>query len=177
MKSFIAVTFLFLGGAYYALSDGPNFVPQQQTYEVAEAGAEAGDVDVTRAAGAEVTLASFSEQGSLALPAIAAPATAEPAALEVVPEETITLTESGTEPATEAVEAAAEAPEADPLWMVDGSRVNMRAGPGTNYLVVDTLSEGTALEVMETRSGWARIRTVDGGVEGWMAERLIAPQA
>lgn len=58
---------------------------------------------------------------------------------------------------------------------VAGSRVNMRSGPGTNYGVVTTLSGGTDVEVFEVNAqGWARLRDVATGQEGWMAERLLA---
>ncbi|NDV02146.1 SH3 domain-containing protein [Pseudoroseicyclus tamaricis] len=163
MKSFITVTFLFLGGAYYALSDGPNFVPESQS-PMEVAAADISDVEVTRAAGDDVVLASMTNAGSLNLPVIAEPASAEP--------------EIALEPEAEVIEVAA-APAADEMdiWEVAGSRVNMRAGPGTDYLVLDTLNGGTDLELLETRAGWARVRLVDGEVEGWMAERLLEPES
>ena len=50
----------------------------------------------------------------------------------------------------------------------------MRSGPGTNFDVLDTLPGGTEAEVMEVNaSGWARIRILSTGEEGWMAERLL----
>lgn len=65
-------------------------------------------------------------------------------------------------------------PSAD-LRVVAGSRVNMRAGPGTDFDVLETLDQGTRTEVLEVdASGWARIRVVESGLEGWIAERLLA---
>ena len=60
------------------------------------------------------------------------------------------------------------------LRRVAGSRVNMRDGPGTGFGVIVTLEGGTEVEVLElSDNGWARLRTVSTGQEGWMAERLL----
>ncbi len=76
----------------------------------------------------------------------------------------------------------AELPEAEPasapvsgdIRQVAGSRVNMRSGPGTSYGVVNTLNGGTDVEVFEVNAnGWARLRNIATGQEGWMAERLL----
>ena len=61
------------------------------------------------------------------------------------------------------------------LRQVAGTRVNMRSGPGTEFGVVTTLSRGADVEVFEVNaSGWARLRNVATGQEGWMAERLLS---
>ena len=51
--------------------------------------------------------------------------------------------------------------------------LNMRSGPGTNWSIVTTLSEGTALTVLETGNGWHRVRT-SNGEEGWVSARYVA---
>ncbi|MGZ9812516.1 SH3 domain-containing protein [Pseudoroseicyclus sp. H15] len=169
MKTFISVTFLFLGGAYYALSDGPNFEPETREFVDIATLEEGNDVTVTQgSAGDNVTLASMTNPGSLNLPVIRG----SEGGIAMPPEEAITLEADAGD--VEVLEASAQQ-EAVDLYEVDGSRVNMRAGPGTNYLIVDTLNGGTDLEVLEVSAGWARVKTVEGDVEGWMAERLIAP--
>ena len=43
-----------------------------------------------------------------------------------------------------------------------------------NYDVITTLNGGTEIEVLSvSENGWANIITVDRGIEGWMAERLL----
>ena len=57
---------------------------------------------------------------------------------------------------------------------VTGSRVNVRGGPGTGFSVVNKLVRGDAVEVLEDNGeGWVRMRPVDGGSEGWMADFLL----
>lgn len=57
---------------------------------------------------------------------------------------------------------------------VSGSRVNVRGGPGTGFSVVNKLVRGDAVEVLEDNGeGWVRMRPVDGGPEGWMADFLL----
>lgn len=59
---------------------------------------------------------------------------------------------------------------------VRGSRVNMRAGPGTAYGVLATLTRGTKVEVLrEPGNGWAKLRVMDSGQIGWMSARLLTP--
>jgi uncharacterized protein YgiM (DUF1202 family) len=59
--------------------------------------------------------------------------------------------------------------------VVGGSRVNLRAGPGTSHPVITTLSRGDVVEIVTvTDGGWAQIRLIDSEKTGWMAERLLS---
>ncbi len=63
-----------------------------------------------------------------------------------------------------------------PLVSVTGSQVNLRAGPSTDDAVLGSLVRGTQAElVVSLGNGWAQIRAVDSGLEGFMAERFLAP--
>lgn len=63
-----------------------------------------------------------------------------------------------------------------PLVEVTGSRVNLRAGPSTGEAVLVSLAGGARAELIAAPgNGWAQIRTLDGGVEGYMADRFLAP--
>ena len=58
---------------------------------------------------------------------------------------------------------------------VDANRVNMRAGPGTNFGVLAKLTRGTEAEILEENDdGWVRLRVTDSGQVGWMAARLLS---
>lgn len=58
---------------------------------------------------------------------------------------------------------------------VVGDLVNMRAGPGTDYLPLDQVDGGTPVEVLEmTANGWMLVRTLDSGSEGWIADWLVS---
>ncbi|MDF1728466.1 MAG: SH3 domain-containing protein [Sulfitobacter sp.] len=57
---------------------------------------------------------------------------------------------------------------------VSGNRVNVRGGPSTDFSVVDRLELGDAVEVLEEDgNGWVRMRSVETGEEGWMADFLL----
>lgn len=57
---------------------------------------------------------------------------------------------------------------------VTGSRVNVRGGPSTDHDIVSRLEQGDAVEVLQdTGQGWVRMRPLDGGPEGWMADFLL----
>ena len=57
---------------------------------------------------------------------------------------------------------------------VTGNTVNVRGGPGTKYGVVSKLNRGDAVEVLlDDGSGWVKMRPLDGGAEGWMADFLL----
>ncbi len=58
---------------------------------------------------------------------------------------------------------------------VSANRVNVRGGPGTNYGVVSKLARGDTVEILQDNGqGWVKMRTLDGGPEGWMADFLLA---
>jgi len=168
MKTYVWVTFAFMGWAYYEMSGGAGFVPEEQPILVAEADvAPAPDV-VTR--GDTTTLLTVStsnrteQPGAVIVPASAPVAAAAPQ-IEVE------------EPVITPVVAPAITPAFEPkldIREVAGSRVNMRMGPGTDFEVITTLNGGAALEVLSVNAdGWANVMTVDRGIEGWMAERLL----
>jgi len=70
--------------------------------------------------------------------------------------------------------ARAGAPAAD-LRSIDGDRVNMRAGPGTEYSVLTTLSRGAAVEVLSGAEGdWLRLRVLQTGETGYIANWLVS---
>jgi hypothetical protein len=63
----------------------------------------------------------------------------------------------------------------DNLRIISGSRVNLRAGPGTGFEVLDQLNADTRVEILEDAgNGWVQLRPVDGGQTGWIADFLLA---
>ena len=156
MTRFIVVTFLFLAVAFYEMSGGAGFVPEQRI-----AAAEPVET-VTRAD--TVELASLSQvqepaiTDTLTVPLIAPPVTAqEEAVVEAV------------------VAEVAQAPVvAQDLRQVTAERVNLREGPGTDYAVMDRLVQGTQTEVLETdAAGWARVRVLSSGLSGWVSAEFL----
>jgi hypothetical protein len=64
--------------------------------------------------------------------------------------------------------------EAD-IRSVSGNRVNVRGGPGTEFQVVTKLGRGDSVEIIQDNGdGWVKMRPVDGGPEGWMADFLLS---
>ncbi|MEM6890174.1 MAG: SH3 domain-containing protein [Pseudomonadota bacterium] len=60
------------------------------------------------------------------------------------------------------------------IRQVNGDLVNLRAGPSTAYGVIGQLPRGAQVEVIgENGAGWVRLRPVNGGPEGWMADFLL----
>lgn len=58
---------------------------------------------------------------------------------------------------------------------VDGNRVNMRNGPGTNYSVLAQLDRSTKVEILaDPGDGWVKLRPINGGPVGWMADYLLS---
>lgn len=63
----------------------------------------------------------------------------------------------------------------DNVRVISGSRVNLRAGPGTGFDVLDQLNADTRVEILEDAgNGWVQLRPVDGGPTGWIADFLLA---
>jgi hypothetical protein len=58
---------------------------------------------------------------------------------------------------------------------IAGNRVNVRSGPGTNHAVMDTVSRGTEVALLQQNdSGWAQIRLIAANQTAWVAARLLS---
>ena len=58
---------------------------------------------------------------------------------------------------------------------ITAASVNVRGGPSTSFEVVDRLSRGEQVEVVEiSDNGWARVRIQGDGVEGWMSAKFLS---
>lgn len=69
-----------------------------------------------------------------------------------------------------------EVEEVADIRVVKSSRVNMRGGPSTTYDILAKLNQGTEAEILQLNdSGWVKLRVIDSGQVGWMAERLLTP--
>lgn len=172
MNKFIVFTFFVLSVGFYELSGGADFVPEiretsapqvaraQQLETVAASLVEPAKVsEITKPTEtAAVQLASFRSDTPLAefpkidLSKFNAPVPAEEAVAVVASTEFV-----GTD-----------------IRQVTGNRVNMRAGPGTNYAVVAQLIRGDEAEVLiDDGTGWVQLR-LQGGQTGWMADFLLS---
>ncbi|MEL6609817.1 MAG: SH3 domain-containing protein [Pseudomonadota bacterium] len=172
MTRFMLVTFLFLGWGFFELSGGTDFEPPEmaetQLNDLQKVAVLQADAQVARAA---------------STPAAIAPQINTP---DATPEPTLaSFGGAGTGLATVLGEAAAALePEVEQevvatldLREVTGNRVNMRNGPGTNFQVLTQLNRGDGAEVLQAPgNGWVKIRVVQNGRVGWMAERLLTPQ-
>ena len=70
----------------------------------------------------------------------------------------------------------AEADRSLPLAEVTGTQVNLRAGPSTRDPVLAALRQGDQVALIgATGDGWAQIRVVSDGREGFMAMRFLSP--
>lgn len=171
MKSYVWVTFAFMGLAFYHLSGGADFEPAAERSPIfaavepsvpvaATAVAPVPQVqitDVTAVQSPPVVQVSLRSNATTADPEPRTDASAELAAI-----------------LTQAVNVPAEVQMQKDLRAVSGSRVNMRQGPGTEFSVIETLAQGTEVEVLEIdATGWARLLVVSTQKEGWMAERLL----
>ena len=50
--------------------------------------------------------------------------------------------------------------------------IEVRSGPGTDYLVEFSLHSGAEVRVLEYRSGWARI-ALPGNLQGWVPDEVV----
>ena len=80
-------------------------------------------------------------------------------------------------PSEPAEPIANEQPKPD-MREVTGTRVNMRNGPGTTYPVIERLTLGNDVEVLDdSGTGWLRLRSIKGQNIGWIAASLISKKS
>jgi len=173
MNKYLVIAFAFMGVWFYEASGGADFEPGDNSLVVfaepkpVTVGSEPRIEMVARAdTGAQLT--DITPTRAKTAPQVDATAGLTLVTLEAPVEEPVV------EPvAVETVEPVVEAPERD-LRFVDGDRVNMRGGPGTDYEVVGKLLRDDMVEVLEdSGNGWLHLRDTASGQEGWMADWLV----
>jgi hypothetical protein len=198
---FVLLSFVFLGWAFYEVSGGSDFTPQNpadpQDVIVADlpASVQTAQQPATQTAPqTDIQLAS----SSLETPAI------QPTPISLAGVPTTQLISSPTPtpvsqrfelgptketpedtpaPQTQAIADAStttftlSARESDTRW-IEATRVNMRNGPGTSYNVLATLVRDQEVELLQDPgSGWVKLKILDTGRIGWTAKRFVsAPQ-
>ena len=105
----------------------------------------------------------------------------EPAVVtrEIIPQPVFTLSALPTVTREVVVpEAASVALASGDVWYVTAASVNVREGPSTDTAVVEKLARGEAVSVsFDEGSEWARVTIQGDGVEGYIALRLLSPDA
>lgn len=154
-----------LAWAFWSLSGGSDFEPEQRPEPVAVATPEPVAAQPQP----------IPEPAPVAQPA-PEPAP-EPIPTPIAEQPTAPEPAAPAEPETTTEPAGAS--DAD-LRVVDASRVNMRSGPSTDFRVVDTLTRGVRVEVISIDTlgaePWAELLVVDTGLTGWMAERFLGDE-
>lgn len=196
MNRFVIVALLLMAWAYWELSGGADFAPEQR--EVAVATQEAAPpVEGTPEPASEPepepqpapepepqpnfwtdTLPPASEAvEELQIEATLEEAEAETPSSEAPAFEQNPLTaqpEVEPEPALEAASEAAPLPEGRALHVVIGSRVNLREGPGTSFATIGQVTSGMILDVLEFRDDWAYVE-MQTGDQGWISASFLTP--
>lgn len=70
-----------------------------------------------------------------------------------------------------------KSPEA-PLFRVTAPNVNLRAGPGTEFEIVDVITPSVRFSILEQSDNWSKVASVDSSraIQGWIWSELIAPE-
>ena len=161
MKSYVWVTFAFMGWGYYEMSGGGDFVPEQRVI----ADARIVEPEIVTRANTTATLMAIS--ASNIIPETVAPETTDTDVMQAIAQAVELDTVEIVEVTTPVIEGKLDIRE------VSGSRVNMRLGPGIGFDVIITLDVGEKLEVLDVNiDGWANVST-ERGLIGWMAKRLL----
>lgn len=69
-----------------------------------------------------------------------------------------------------------EPPRTNPLRLVRGQRVALRAGPSVSNAILDRFDEGRQVLLIEHAGDWSRVQDQMTRQEGWMASRFLAEQ-
>ncbi len=66
---------------------------------------------------------------------------------------------------------------AEKAYVINTSKITLRGGPSTQDKIITMLSQDTPVEILETQSGWNRVRVVDNSsrnYEGWIVSSFLA---
>lgn len=187
MTRFVLLSFVFLGWAFYEVSGGGDYSPPRPVSLAAVEDIETQQAETEASEAAEV----LSEKPAAAPEKIELTAadtrplvsTPQPIPAENLPPRydgslsTIKL-EDGPVSIGAAVGIVeffdGDRDEAREILRVRGNRVNMRSGPNKNTSIVARLSQGQRVELLEDPGrGWLKLKVLDSGEVGWMAEFLL----
>ncbi|WP_165929168.1 SH3 domain-containing protein [Shimia isoporae] len=204
MNKFVVVSFAFMGWAFYELSGGSDFEPTYRR-DVVEAQSQKSPVTpeparitatpiepvVTKAAAVVPTVQRKEEA---IVETVAAPTSVQTPLLAVDASTTANFaTPQGSTPSlTDALsdkvietqpaliklgETTLILPEVKKDFRsVNGSRVNLRGGPGTSFGVLGVLVRDQEVEVLRDEGkGWVKLRDQETGKVGWMAAKMLSP--
>ena len=61
---------------------------------------------------------------------------------------------------------------AEDIYVAGITKVTMRTGPGVEHKIIDILTTGTRLGIVEYKNDWSLVKT-SGGREGWVLSRFL----
>lgn len=183
MWRFILVTFGFLFFAFYELSGGADYAPRDGSRQsVAAERVQAAEqkrlaflqakpkekaplpFEAEVITGGDETLVLASAGGNALAQQKPVAVTLNQPVIDVTKAENLTEV-AASEPATVGV--------GEDIREVTGNRVNLRRGPGTDYNAVDRLTQGEQVLVLSEENGWIKLRVLETGRIGYMADFLL----
>jgi len=187
MKTFILLTFGFLGFAFYQMSGGSEFEPASVRLEQAEPAVQ----EITEAAQAPAPSPTETATATASITKIDSTPSVTRVALNLT--DVVTAAAQATQPAetptTARILDSSETPQiilpslitttnldafSGDIRTVSGNSVNVRGGPSTNYGIVSKLERGETVRILEDNGdGWVRMQPLEGGEAGWMADFLL----
>lgn len=187
MKTFIFLTFGFLGFAFYQMSGGADFEPASA--RMAADATEATPAPQPAAPAAPVTTAAaasttkIDSSTSVTRVAVDMTTVVSPAEVETPSEpvrSTARVIDSSQTPQIilPSLIATSNTNASDTgtrdVRIVSGNRVNVRGGPSTDYGIVSKLGRGDEVRILEENGdGWVRMQPLGGGEAGWIADFLL----
>ena len=174
MSRFIFLSFAFLGWAFYEVSGGPDFQPRLSAALAAVEEPRTYATPLTQNSPpsvADESNSAPSETGLIVTRMIVAD--------ETVPGRGVTtysMTNNTLPHGRKLTFSLPAVGESSPqIRRVLGSNVNMRTGPGTQFVVVDNLPLDSRVKLLDgSIRGWVKLRSLDSGRVGWIQRRFIS---
>ena len=182
MWKIIPITFTILGVAFYQLSGGASYQPREGSLQAVAALKAQAPIQIAtleRKSDPAVEITQVSQEGTAE--AVVTRGAVNLADLPQIVDKSVQSDMTFIKASAPMIEVAA--PLAEPttepekiadIRTISGNNVNMRMGPGTRYNVVAKLRRETEVQVLQhPGNGWLKLRVVESGRVGWMAEFLV----
>ena len=171
VSRFIFLSFAFMGWAFYEVSGGPDFKPQIT--------ATLATIDQAAQPPAASDAAPVFQLGVRPAPE---PPKEIPALITTRMVRTdqrgdTTLLPDGASRKTPKLVFSLSAYDdvAPEIKRIRSENVNMRTGPGTKFVVVDTLAMDSRVKLLDgSVDGWVKLRSLDSGRVGWVHRRFVS---
>jgi hypothetical protein len=175
VSRFIVLSFAFLAWAFYEVSGGQDFQPRMSaaiaaTEDTQQRHLKAQSQSLAKISSTRQTVDSQKETNLIVTRMIVADEISVGRGIT-----SYSMTDAAIPNGRKLVFSLSTPDTSPQIRRIRANNVNMRTGPGTQFVVLDTLPADSRVKLLDDSvRGWVKLRSLDSGRVGWIQKRFIS---